>query len=135
MTEPISALIWVWYGADEKSKIESTFKLGNSLWQLALTPKEKNETIPDCMYCELTNQYFGRDTDFLEVCSGDVENGLVLIINEISRTLEDLPPEEAVCFSSTIFSHPSWLKVQELSSQALKIMNWAEISIYECELS
>ena len=135
MIKPIRTLIWEWYGAGEKSKIESIFELGNVLRQLALTPEEKSETIPGCAYCELTNQYFGRGSCFLLVCTDDVDIELIQKIKDLSCVLESLSLEETICFSNSIFSLPGWLKAQALSSQALKLMNWNEIQAYEKELS
>lgn len=135
MAEPIRTLIWSWYGAERKAKINALLALGNALYKLALSPAEKNALLPDCIHCELLNQYFDSDGVFLKACSEEVPQELVLIIRDLTSLLETLPPEEAACFSRSIFGLQNWLKVQELSNRALQLIEWGEISRYEQQLS
>lgn len=131
MTEPIQTLFWLWYGAEEKEKIAALLELGHSLSLLALSPQRKDELLPDCIYCELLSRYFSSVEIFLGACSSEVTAELTLTVNELSQLLKSLPPEEAVCFSRSIFSLPHWHQSQELANKALEIMSWSEISKYE----
>ncbi len=135
MAESIQTLVWSWYGAEEKRKINALLALRHALYKLALSPAEKDALLPDCIHCELLNQYFNSNGVFLKTCSEEVPQELVLIIKDLTSLLETLPPEEVVCFSRSIFGLPNWLKVQELSNRALQLIEWGEISRHEQQLS
>ncbi|WP_122605624.1 hypothetical protein [Pseudomonas viridiflava] len=133
--KPISDLIWEWYGAGDTSRIKSVFELGNVLRLLALTPEQKVETIPDCPCCELIGQYSGTDTCFLALCADKVDVNLIQKLKDLSHTLQNLAPEETLCFSRSVFSLPGWLSAQELAGQILELLSWSDIQKYEEELS
>jgi hypothetical protein len=135
MTEPLRTLVWSWYGAEDIDKISAFMALGHALSKLALSPLEKDVLLPDCIHCELLNEYCDANNEFLEKCSGEVSSELILIAKRITNLLENLSPEEAACFSRTAFSLPGWLEAQKLSTRALEIIDWAEISKYELQLS
>uniref|UniRef100_UPI0013CF2D05 hypothetical protein n=1 Tax=Pseudomonas viridiflava TaxID=33069 RepID=UPI0013CF2D05 len=64
-----------------------------------------------------------------------VDVNLIQKLKDLSHTLQNLAPEETLCFSRSVFSLPGWLSAQELAGQILELLSWSDIQKYEEELS
>jgi hypothetical protein len=105
MSEPLSAFIWQWY--DEKDRIDAVFSLGDALTNLARSPEDKAVHIPDCPFCEPVNPYFSAEEQILKKCSPGIGTELAESVNELSKLIENLPSQEALCYSREIFWLPT----------------------------
>jgi hypothetical protein len=135
MSRTFTSIILAWTIDTDSEKIDSIFSIGNSLELLALSPAEKKERIPDCLFCEL---YFSFVSAYKEILNPEVlihaPFDFQSSLSKISQQLENLHESEAQCWNRDIVDGNGWTNIRSVSIQALTQMEWNILSSYQTSI-
>ena len=134
MSRGFTSIIWVWNSDGEKGKVDCIYSLGNALKNLSLSQIQQEETISDCIYCELCLPFFSEYDRFLKEVLFYAPLDLQVSLSQLSQSFDNLDESEKECFKRDITKGVRWNKIRSLSREALSQMEWEELLTYHDDL-
>jgi hypothetical protein len=130
MSRGFTSIIWVWDADGETRKLECINALGDSLENLALSQIQQEESISDCLFCELYIPFFSAYGRFLKEVLLYAPLELQVSLSQISESFDNLDKSEQECWNRDILKGSGWNKIRSLSEKALLQMEWQELAAY-----
>ena len=126
----VSDSIWDWASQNEQELISKLYSFGEALEFLASEPELQVLKLDG--ECPFIEAWYGRCHEILRFrenlnnhsISSFFDNDLLVALDELSSSFDDLIEEECVEGNSAIFSLNGWCKIRELSRLPLFLIDW-----------
>ena len=133
----ISDLIWEWASQNEKKLILSIYSFGESLESLSLAPEDQIRVVDG--ECPFIEAWYGWRSEVLKFreelnnrsISSFYNNELLVALDDLSASFDDLIEEECVEASEEIFYMNGWGAIRNKSKLPLKLIEWRQLK--ECK--